>query len=85
MMLRNTASWAFLAAAVSPTVAQFDNWQDGQISSGICTWQQPRAIMIRDMVYLDGGDISWYAKMNDGKTSTAPSSGNNAESSSIST
>jgi hypothetical protein len=31
--------------------------------------------MIRDMVYLDGGDISWYARMNDGKTSTAPGSG----------
>ncbi|UZP41016.1 hypothetical protein NXS19_008832 [Fusarium pseudograminearum] len=42
MMLRSTASWAFLAAAVRPAVSQFDNWQDGQISSGICTWEQPR-------------------------------------------
>lgn len=33
------------------------------------------AIMLRDMVYLDGGDISWWAKMNDEKISTAPGLG----------
>ncbi|CAG7564087.1 unnamed protein product [Fusarium equiseti] len=78
MMLRNAAPWAFLTAAIGPAAAQFDNWQDGQISTGICTWQQPRAIMIRDMVYLDGGDITWHAKLNDGKTVTGLDSGNNA-------
>jgi len=33
------------------------------------------AIMIRDMVYLDGGDITWHAKLNDGKTVTGLDSG----------
>jgi hypothetical protein len=31
--------------------------------------------MIRDMIYLDGGDISWSAKMDDGTTSTDASPG----------
>ncbi|KAL6913381.1 hypothetical protein FSST1_011141 [Fusarium sambucinum] len=78
MMLRNTASWALLATAVGPTIAQFNNWQDGQVSSGICTWQQPRAIMIRDMIYLDGGDISWFAEMNDKTTLTDSTPSNDA-------
>ncbi|KAF4970783.1 hypothetical protein FSARC_2253 [Fusarium sarcochroum] len=77
MMFRNTASWAFLAAAIGPAVAQLDVWQDGQIKTEICIWKQPRAIMIRDMVYLDGGDISWTAWMNDGTTNTGADPGNN--------
>ncbi|KAI1014898.1 hypothetical protein LB503_003778 [Fusarium chuoi] len=44
-MFRNAAPWAFLAAAICPAVAQFDAWQDGQISTEICIWKQPRAIM----------------------------------------
>ncbi|KAF4450892.1 hypothetical protein F53441_6031 [Fusarium austroafricanum] len=76
-MFRRTASWACLAAAIGPTVAQFDAWKNGQISTEICTWKQPRAIMIRDMVYLDGGDIKWTAYMNDGKTITGLDTGNN--------
>ena len=91
MMFRNTASWAFLAAAIGPAVAQLDVWQKGQIKTEICIWKQPRgknaiylakslsnaqlAIMIRDMVYLDGGDIGWTAFMNDGTTNTGADPG----------
>jgi hypothetical protein len=42
MMFRNAAPWAFLAAVIGPAVAQFDAWQDGQISTEICIWKQPR-------------------------------------------
>ncbi|KAF4335944.1 hypothetical protein FBEOM_10213 [Fusarium beomiforme] len=76
-MLKKAASWAFLFTATRPAVAQFDAWLDGQISTEICIWEQPRAIMIRDMVYLDGGDIKWTAYMNDGKTVTGRDTGNN--------
>ncbi|SPJ81533.1 uncharacterized protein FTOL_08938 [Fusarium torulosum] len=76
-MFRNTVSWAFLAAAIGPAAAQFDAWKDGQVSTEICIWKQPRAIMIRDMVYLDGGDIKWTAHMNDGQTETGLDTGNN--------
>jgi hypothetical protein len=31
--------------------------------------------MIRDMVYLDGGDIKWTAHMNDGQTETGLDTG----------
>ncbi|KAH7167771.1 hypothetical protein DER46DRAFT_297560 [Fusarium sp. MPI-SDFR-AT-0072] len=77
MMFKNAAPWALLAVAIGPAVAQFDAWQDGQISTEICIWKQPRAIMIRDMVYLDGGDIKWTAHMNDGKIITGLDTGNN--------
>jgi hypothetical protein len=92
MMFGKAAPWAFLAAAIGPAVAQFDAWQDGQISTEICIWKQPRgenivvdlvkalpnvylAIMIRDMVYLDGGDIKWTATMNDGQAITGLDTG----------
>lgn len=31
--------------------------------------------MVRDMVYLDGGDIKWTAHMNDGETITGLDTG----------
>ncbi|KAF5019644.1 hypothetical protein F66182_8348 [Fusarium sp. NRRL 66182] len=93
MMFRNIISWAFLVVSIGPAAAQFSAWKDGQISTEICIWKQPRgkrtishaenqsnrqlAILIRDMVYLDGGDIKWTAYMNDGKTETGIDNGNN--------
>ncbi|KAF4982414.1 hypothetical protein FZEAL_1932 [Fusarium zealandicum] len=65
-MLGNGAVWALLAAAAGPAIAQFSNWADNQISTEICTWTQPRAAIVRDMVYLDGGDIRWLPRNNAG-------------------
>ncbi|KAF5008911.1 hypothetical protein FDECE_4843 [Fusarium decemcellulare] len=76
-MLGKGAAWALLAVAIGPAAAQFSNWEDKQISTEICIWLQPRAALIRDMVYLDGGDISWMPRFDDGSLGRAIDNGNN--------
>ncbi|KAK7417379.1 hypothetical protein QQX98_004656 [Neonectria punicea] len=76
-MMPRGVSLALLAAAATSAVAQFDTWQDGQISTEICIWEQPRAALIRDMIYLDGGNIWWTPGMDDGSAGTAVDNGNN--------
>ncbi|KAI5463824.1 hypothetical protein BGZ63DRAFT_403091 [Mariannaea sp. PMI_226] len=76
-MVRRGASWALLAAAAGSTVAQFTNWQKNQISTEICTWEQPRAAILRDMIYIDGGNIWWLPRLKDGTTGSAVNNGNN--------
>ncbi|UPK96828.1 hypothetical protein LCI18_007763 [Fusarium solani-melongenae] len=72
------ATWALLALAVCPAVAQFSSWEDKQIGTSICVWMQPRAAIIRDMIYLDGGNIYWTPHMSDGTLGGAIDNGNNA-------
>ncbi|KAM0432817.1 hypothetical protein ACHAPT_004519 [Fusarium lateritium] len=72
------ATWALLALAVCPAVAQFSAWDDKQIGTSVCVWMQPRAAIIRDMIYLDGGNIYWTPHMNDGTLGAATDNGNNA-------
>lgn len=59
-------STAVLAAVASPAAAQLSGWTDKQINATICTWSQPRAALIRDTVYLDGGNLRWSPGLNDG-------------------
>lgn len=79
-----SVSLAALATIVGPALAQFANWQDGQVSTEICVWYQPRgegkeafssialltpiAAIIRDKIYLDGGNVWWLPRMDDGTT-----------------
>lgn len=67
-MFPRGASRALLAVTAGTAVAQFSDWQKGQISTEICTWEQPRAALIRDTIYLDGGTIWWVPTLNDGST-----------------
>ncbi|KAK5987941.1 Kelch repeat-containing protein [Cladobotryum mycophilum] len=60
-------SWAAQALLVVQTLAQFNNWDAHQINTSICMWEQPRAALIRDIVYLDGGDISWLPGLDSGQ------------------
>ncbi|KAH7160955.1 hypothetical protein EDB81DRAFT_879293 [Dactylonectria macrodidyma] len=76
-MFPNGASRALLAVAAGSAVAQFTNWQEDQISTEICTWEQPRAALLRDMIYLDGGTIKWTPRFRDGKIGTPVDNGNN--------
>lgn len=46
-----------------------------QINTTICSWEAPRAAIIRDRIFLDGGDISWLPGLDDG--SYGPPSGTN--------
>ncbi|KAH6895766.1 hypothetical protein B0T10DRAFT_456014 [Thelonectria olida] len=74
-MVRSSA--LLLAAAAGTAVAQFNNWQKGQVSTEICTWEQPRAAILRDMIYIDGGLIYWSPVMSDGTRGSATNPGNN--------
>ncbi|OAQ89884.1 galactose oxidase/kelch, beta-propeller [Purpureocillium lilacinum] len=65
-----------LAVWGSPCSAQFTNWQQHQINTSICYWIQPRAALIRDTVYLDGGDIWWSPGLDSGKLGTVVNDGN---------
>ncbi|PNP47360.1 hypothetical protein TGAMA5MH_01177 [Trichoderma gamsii] len=47
-----------------------------QINTTICTWEAPRAAIIHDKIFLDGGDISWLPGLDDG--SYGPPSGINS-------
>ncbi|KAF7559910.1 hypothetical protein G7046_g4238 [Stylonectria norvegica] len=75
-MHRHAFSLALLAMTAEPTFAQFTNWAANQINTEICVWYQPRAALVRDMVYLDGGDIWWMPGLNDGTLGTAVNNGN---------
>ncbi|KAJ2898299.1 hypothetical protein MKZ38_004024 [Zalerion maritima] len=50
--------------AITPlTSAQHSGWQEGQVNATMCMWQQPRAAVIKDTVYIDGGYLWWTPGM----------------------
>ncbi|KND88719.1 hypothetical protein TOPH_06648 [Tolypocladium ophioglossoides CBS 100239] len=69
-------SWGLLALLATPSVAQFSNWVPHQINTTICYWEQPRAALIRDIVYLDGGNIWWSPGLDSGQVGTVVNPGN---------
>ncbi|ERS96450.1 hypothetical protein HMPREF1624_07361 [Sporothrix schenckii ATCC 58251] len=55
------AATSFVASAA----AQASGWIPGQINASMCYWEQPRAAVVRDTLYLDGGSVVWIPGMND--------------------
>ncbi|KAH7319901.1 hypothetical protein B0I35DRAFT_223039 [Stachybotrys elegans] len=57
-----------LVFLVAQSAAQLTNWNltAGQNSTWICTWRQPRAALVRDTIYFDGGQLYWQAGFEDG-------------------
>ncbi|TAQ85813.1 hypothetical protein B7494_g5867 [Chlorociboria aeruginascens] len=55
-----------LVALLPPAVAQESGWQQGQANATMCYWQSPRAAVIRDTLYIDGGYLWWEPGMSDG-------------------
>ncbi|KAL9946212.1 hypothetical protein ACHAP6_000874 [Verticillium nonalfalfae] len=53
-----------LAASVS---AQYEGWTENQVNASLCLWGQPRAAVIRDTVYLDGGLMIWSQGLSNGE------------------
>jgi hypothetical protein len=65
-MARPRLSTTSLLAAALPLVnAQLSGWLENQVNASICSWEQPRAALIRDTVYLDGGNLYWLPGLND--------------------
>ncbi|OAA48385.1 Galactose oxidase/kelch, beta-propeller [Metarhizium rileyi] len=59
MKFSSTAKSAICIGLSVLSNAQFSNWQSNQVNTSICLWIQPRAALIRDTIYLDGGSIWW--------------------------
>ncbi|KAF5497168.1 Kelch repeat-containing protein [Colletotrichum siamense] len=51
------------AALVGLTAGQYEGWMPGQISASMCYWEAPRAAVIRDTLWLDGGDLAWTQQL----------------------
>ncbi|KAL1887572.1 hypothetical protein Sste5346_010125 [Sporothrix stenoceras] len=50
---------------VASASAQAAGWVPGQINTTMCYWEQPRAAVVRDTLYIDGGTLWWIPGMND--------------------
>ncbi|KUJ10397.1 uncharacterized protein LY89DRAFT_689663 [Mollisia scopiformis] len=46
--------------------AQQSGWQTGQVNATMCYWDSPRAAVVRDTLYIDGGALWWTPGMSDG-------------------
>ncbi|OLN97566.1 Kelch repeat-containing protein-like protein 3 [Colletotrichum chlorophyti] len=59
-----------LAAFAGLVAGQYDGWdlEKGQVSSEMCYWNSPRAAVIRDTLWLDGGRLWWTPTYRDGST-----------------
>ncbi|KAL1843308.1 hypothetical protein VTJ49DRAFT_2125 [Mycothermus thermophilus] len=55
-----------LIAASAVLVSGESDWLPGQVNTRICQWQQLRAAVLRDTVYLDGGNLWWQPGFADG-------------------
>ncbi|KAJ3491873.1 hypothetical protein NLG97_g5515 [Lecanicillium saksenae] len=58
------------------TKAQFGDWASGQINTTICTWSQPRAALVRDSIFIDGGSVLWTPGFENGTSGPIVSQGN---------
>lgn len=65
-MISNMSSLLIVAGLASVAMAQ-SKWQDDQVSATMCMWKQPRAAVLRDMLYVDGGYLYWTPGFADGR------------------
>ncbi|AEO60577.1 hypothetical protein MYCTH_2309903 [Thermothelomyces thermophilus ATCC 42464] len=57
---------AWLTTLSAPVALAQAVWQPNQVSTRICYWQQLRAAVLHDTVYLDGGALYWEPRFADG-------------------
>jgi len=67
MLLPSHLSTLALGSAVVSLVRAQAFWPENQVNTTICKWQQFRAAVIRDTVYLDGGSLWWIPGLDDGQ------------------
>ncbi|KAL2136719.1 hypothetical protein VTI74DRAFT_1760 [Chaetomium olivicolor] len=65
-----------LLTAAAALVAGQEVWDANQVNTKICQWQQLRAALLRDTVYLDGGNLWWEPGFVDGSTGPPVNLGN---------
>ncbi|KJZ77946.1 hypothetical protein HIM_02583 [Hirsutella minnesotensis 3608] len=77
-MVRTNGCLGLLALLISHACAQFISWEAHQVNTSICYWKQPRAAVIRNKVYLDGGTIWWMPGLESGQLGPVVNDGNSA-------
>ncbi|TVY36673.1 Kelch repeat-containing protein, partial [Lachnellula subtilissima] len=75
-MIRSQRILLALGLFAKQCVAQAAGWQAGQVNTTMCYWDSPRAAVIRDTLYIDGGLLWWKPGMNDGSYGAPTSDGN---------
>ncbi|PQE29160.1 kelch repeat protein [Rutstroemia sp. NJR-2017a BBW] len=55
-----------LVPALLPLCSAQATWEPGQINTTMCYWTSPRAAVVRDTLYLDGGELWWEPGLNNG-------------------
>ncbi|KAJ2967528.1 hypothetical protein NQ176_g9620 [Zarea fungicola] len=74
--MKTTSVIVLTSAQLHFASAQFSNWVAGQVNTSICSWSQPRAALIRDKIYIDGGSIWWTAGLENGTAGPVANQGN---------
>ncbi|KAH8681017.1 hypothetical protein BX600DRAFT_9398 [Xylariales sp. PMI_506] len=64
------------ASLVFSVNGQESGWATGQVNATMCLWQNPRAAVVRDTVYIDGGYLWWVPGLEDGSFGGPTQDGN---------
>ncbi|KAG4025300.1 hypothetical protein MFRU_061g00190 [Monilinia fructicola] len=51
-------------------------WLSNQVNTTMCYWTSPRAAVVRDTFYVDGGELFWEPGLSDGSYASPYSDGN---------
>ncbi|KAH7391537.1 hypothetical protein BKA64DRAFT_107644 [Cadophora sp. MPI-SDFR-AT-0126] len=76
MVIRPQLSFIVTGCFVGLCTAQAAGWQEGQVNTTMCQWQSPRAAVVRDTLYIDGGYLWWKPGLSDGSYGAVVSDGN---------
>ncbi|TVY40202.1 Kelch repeat-containing protein [Lachnellula occidentalis] len=75
-MIRSQTILLAVGLFAKQCVAQAAGWQAGQVNTTMCYWDSPRAAVIRDTLYIDGGMLGWQPGMSDGTYGAPAPDGN---------
>ncbi|KAF7890166.1 hypothetical protein EAF00_008482 [Botryotinia globosa] len=64
-MIRSSIIY-WIGAFVPLCLGQEAGWLQGQVNTTMCYWTSPRAAVVRDTFYIDGGELYWEPGMSDG-------------------
>ncbi|TGO84868.1 hypothetical protein BPOR_0456g00030 [Botrytis porri] len=64
-MIRSSIVY-WVAALVPLCLGQEATWVDDQVNTKMCYWTSPRAAVVRDTFYIDGGELAWLPGLSNG-------------------
>jgi hypothetical protein len=77
IMMRSCQLLLIAGLLVQLGAGQASGWlYSNQNSTSMCYWVTPRAAIVRDTVYIDGGDLYWDPTLSDGTLAPPSSDGN---------